>query len=29
MDLNGLPGGLYFVRIQDGDNEIVRRVTKR
>lgn len=28
VDLNGHPSGLYFVRIQDGGREIVRRVTK-
>ena len=28
LNLAGLPDGLYFVRIQDGDNEVVRRVTK-
>lgn len=28
LDLTGLPEGLYFVRIQDGDTEVVRRVTK-
>lgn len=28
LNLSGLPDGMYFVRIQDGDNEVVRRVTK-
>jgi len=28
LGLSGLPDGLYFVRIQDGDNEVVRRVMK-
>ncbi len=28
MNIEGLPEGLYFVRVQDGDREIVRRVLK-
>ncbi|MFZ1694098.1 MAG: T9SS type A sorting domain-containing protein [Flavobacteriales bacterium] len=28
VDLSGHPSGLYFVRIQDGGQELVRRVTK-
>lgn len=29
MNLNGLPAGLYFVRIQAGDTEVVRRIMKQ
>ncbi|MEO8591196.1 MAG: T9SS type A sorting domain-containing protein [Flavobacteriales bacterium] len=28
LSLKGLPDGLYFVRIQDGDQQVVRRVAK-
>lgn len=28
VDLTGQPSGLYFVRVQDGERELVRRVTK-
>lgn len=28
LNMSGLPSGLYFVRILDGDTEVVRRVTK-
>jgi hypothetical protein len=28
VDLSGHPNGVYFVRIQDGERELVRRVTK-
>lgn len=28
LDLSGLPSGMYFLRVQDGSQELVRRVTK-